>query len=128
ADWGNEIGHAARILRRSPGFTAMAMGAIALGIGACTAIFSVVDKVLLDPLPYPAAERLVQLMSTSPLGNQSVVSIPKYRIWRDATRVFEALAASDVAGPSVNLTLGDIPEPLQTARVSADYFRLFGAQ
>ena len=70
----------------------------------------------------------MQLISTSPLGNQSVVSIPKYRIWRDETRVFEALAASDVAGPSVNLTMGDLPEPLQTARVSADYFRVFGAQ
>src|ERR1017187_8192005 len=90
AQWGSEIHHAARMLRRSPGFTAMATGAIALGIGACTAIFSVVNKVLLEPLPYPAPERLVQLMTTSPLGNR--------------------------------------PEPLQTARVSADYFRLFGAQ
>jgi len=105
----------------------MAIGAIALGIGACTAIFSVVNKVLLEPLPYPAPERLVQLMTTSPLGNQSVVSIPKYRIWRDETRVFEYLAAADIAGPSVSLTMGDRAEPLQTARVSADYFRLFGA-
>jgi len=105
----------------------MAVGAIALGIGACTAIFSVVNKVLLEPLPYPAPDRLVQLMSVSEVGNQSVVSIPKYLIWRDRTHVFEELAAYDIDGPSVSLTQGDRPEPLQTARVSADYFRLFGA-
>src|ERR1022692_4492604 len=128
ADWGSEIRHAARMLRRSPGFTAMAVGAIALGIGACTAIFSVVNKVLLEPLPYPEPHRLVQLMSTSPLGNQSVVSIPTYLTWRDHTNVFEYLAAYDTAGPGVNLTQRDRPEPLQTARVSADYFRLFGAR
>jgi len=128
AHWGSEIRHAARMLRRSPAFTAMAMSAIALGIGACTAIFSVVNKVLLEPLPYPQPDRLVQLMSTSPLGNQSVVSIPKYLTWRDRTNVFEYLAAYDIAGPSVSLTQSDRPEPLATARVSADYFRLFGAR
>ena len=128
AHWGSDIVHAARILRRSPAFTAMAMGAIALGIGACTAIFSVVNKVLLEPLPYPEPDRLVQLMSTSPIGTQSVVSIPKYLTWRDRTRVFEYLAAYDIAGPSVSLTQSDRPEPLQTARVSADYFRLFDAR
>ena len=127
AHLGSDVIHAARMLRRSPGFTAMAIGAIALGIGACTAIFSVVNKVLLEPLPYPEPERLVQLMSVSPLGNQSVVSIPKYLTWRDRTHVFECLAAYDIAGPSVSLTQSDRPEPLQTARVSADYFRLFGA-
>jgi predicted permease len=128
AHWGSEIRHAARMLRRSPGFTAMAVGAIALGIGACTAIFSVVNKVLLEPLPYPQPDRLVQLMSTSPLGTQSVVSIPKYLTWRDHTNVFEYLAAYDIAGPTVSLTQGDRPEPLATVRVSADYFRLFGAR
>src|ERR1700733_5130775 len=128
AHWGNEIGHAARILRRSPGFTATAMAAIALGIGACTAIFSVVNKVLLEPLPYPEPDRLVQLMSISPIGNQSVVSIPQFLTWRDDTHVFQYLAAYDIAGPSVSLTESDRPEPLQTARVSADYFRLFGAR
>jgi hypothetical protein len=75
AHWGSDVVHAARILRRSPGFTAMAVGAIALGIGACTAIFSVVNKVLLKPLAYPEPDRLVQLISTSPTGNQSVVSL-----------------------------------------------------
>jgi putative ABC transport system permease protein len=128
AYWGNEIRQAARMLRRSGGFTAMAVGAIALGIGACTAIFSVVNKVLLEPLPYPEPDRLVQLMSVSPLGNQSVVSIPKYLTWRDQTHVFDCLAAYNIAGPTVSLTEGDRPEPLRTARVSAGYFRLFGAR
>ena len=128
AHLGSDIVHAARILRRSPAFTAMAIGAIALGIGACTAIFSVVNKVLLEPLPYPEPDRLVQLMTTSLVGDQSVVSIPKFLTWRDRTHVFEYLAAYDIAGPSVSLTQGDRPEPLQTARVSADYFRLFGAR
>ena len=128
ADWATDIVRAARMLRRSPGFTAMAVAAIALGIGACTAIFSVVNKVLLEPLPYPEPNRLVQLQSTSPLGTQSVVSIPKYLTWRDHTNVFEYLAAFDIAGPSVSLTESDRPEPLPTARVSADYFRVFGAR
>ncbi|MEI9975930.1 MAG: ABC transporter permease [Ignavibacteriota bacterium] len=128
AHLGSDIAHAARILRRSPGFTTMAVGAIAIGIGACTAIFSVVNKVLLEPLPYPEPDRLVQLISTSPVGNQSVVSIPEFLIWRAYSPVFEDLAAYDTNGPSVNLTMGDRPEPLPTARVSADYFRVFGAR
>jgi putative ABC transport system permease protein len=119
--------YAARTLRRSPGFTAMAIAALALGIGASTAIFSVVNKVLLEPLPYPAADRLVQLMTTSPMGDQHVVSIPKYSIWRDYTSVFEYIAAYDLGGAGVSLTLGDFPQPLKTARVSSGYFDLFGA-
>jgi len=119
---------AGRLLRRSPGFTATAVAAIALGIGACTAIFSVVNRVLLEPLPYPQPDRLVQLMSTSLVGDQSVASIPKFVTWRDHTRAFEYMAAYDIGGPSVSLTEGDLPEALRTARVSADYFRLFGAR
>jgi len=123
----SDLVRAARILRRSPAFTATAMSAIALGIGASTAIFSVVDKVLLEPLPYPEPDRLVQLISTSPIGNQTVVSIPKYLTWQRHTHSFEFLAAFDTAGPSANLTQTGLPEPIATARVSADYFRLFGA-
>src|SRR5580698_4015485 len=126
-NWTGEVAQAGRNLGRSPGFSVMAMCAIALGIGACTAVFSVVNKVLLEPLPYPEPDRLVQLMSISPIGNQGVVSIPEFLTWRDETHVFQYLAAYDIAGPSVNLTESDRPEPLQTARVSADYFRLFGA-
>jgi len=122
-----EIRQAARGLRRNAGFTVTAIAALSLGIAANTAIFSVVDKVLLEPLPYPDPDRIVQLISTSPLGDQTVVSIPKYRIWREHAKMFEPIAAYDLAGPAVNLTESDTPQPLETARVTADYFRLFGA-
>ncbi len=122
----NILKYALRALWRSPGFTLTAMVALALGIGANTAIFSVVNKVLLEPLPYPEAGRLVQLMSTSPLGNQSIASIPKYIIWRDNTRVFDYMAAYDAGGPTVTLTIGARQEAVRASHVSADYFRLFG--
>src|SRR5258708_27813946 len=100
---------AARNLRRSPGFASTAVLTLALGIGANTAIFSVVNKVLLEPLPYPDPDRLVQLMSQSAVGSQPVVSIPKYVIWPDLQAVFQSIAAYDVAGPAVTLTGGDYP-------------------
>jgi len=122
-----DLRFAARVLRRSPGFTVAAVAALALGIGANTAIFSVVNKVLLEPLPYPDPDRLVQLMSTSPVGDQAVVSIPKYTTWRDHTSIFQSMAAYDIGGPGVTLTEGEFPEALRAARASEDYFRLFGA-
>jgi putative ABC transport system permease protein len=97
-----------------------------LGIATNAAIFSVVNKVLLEPLPYPDPDRLVQLMSKAELGDQNVVSIPKYGVWREHTKLFQYMAAYDVAGPNANLTEGELPRPLETARVSADYFRLLG--
>ena len=85
----SDLRYAARTLRRNPDFAVMAIAVLALGIGASTAIFSVVNKVLLEPLPYPDPDRLVQLMTTSPTGDQSVVSIPKFINWRDNTSVFQ---------------------------------------
>jgi predicted permease len=123
-----DLRYAARTLGRSPGFTLTAMAALALGIGATTSIFSVVNQVLLEPLPYPDPDRLVQLMTTSPIGDEPVVSIPKYAIWRDHTTVFESMAAYEIGGSGISLTEGAFPESLQAARVSADYFRLFGGQ
>jgi predicted permease len=119
--------YAARTLRRSPGFALTAIAALAMGIGASAAIFSVVNKVLLEPLSYPDPDRLVQLMTTSQLGDQNVVSIPKYIVWSENTHVFDSIAAYDISGLSVNLNQGDLDDPLEAARVSADYFSIFGA-
>ncbi len=115
------------MLRKNPGFTAVAILTVALGIGANTAIFSVVNSVLLQPLSYPNPERLVELELSGPQGNGDVTSIPKFNVWRGQTQVFDSVAAYDFAGPGINLTGGDRPEQIQGIRVSADYFRVFGA-
>jgi putative ABC transport system permease protein len=122
-----DIRYAIRMLRRSPGFTATAIAALALGIGANTAIFTVVNTVLLQPLAYPQPDRLVQLELSSAEGNGNVTSIPKYTIWREQTQVFQDVAAYDEGGPGVNLTGGDRPEQLKGVHVSASFFPLFGA-
>jgi putative ABC transport system permease protein len=122
-----DIRYAFRMLRRSPGFAATAIAALALGIGANTAIFTVVNTVLLQPLAYPQPDRLVQLELSSAEGNANVTSIPKYTIWREQTRVFQDVAAYDAGGPGVNLTGGDRPEQLKGVHVSASFFPLFGA-
>jgi len=119
--------YAARTLRASPGFTLTAIATIALGVGASTAIFSVVNKVLLEPLPYPEPDQLVQLMVTSGLGDQTIVSIPQYLLWRDLTRVFRFVTAYDIGGAGMNLMTAEGAQPLAVARVSAEYFEVFGA-
>jgi predicted permease len=122
-----DIRYAARTLRASPAFSLTAIAILALGIGAVAAIFSVVNKVLLEPLPYPDADRLVQLRSESWVGDQDVVSVQKFLVWRDFTVVFDHIAAYEVGGPSLNLTDRREQEPLKTARVSAGYFAVFRA-
>jgi putative ABC transport system permease protein len=122
-----DIKHAVCILLRSPVFAATAIVAIALGIGANTAIFSVVNAVLLQPLSYPQPDRLVALMRHFPDGDGSSTSIPNFMVWREQTQVFQAVAAYDFAGPGINLTGGDRPEQVRGIHASADYFAVFGA-
>jgi putative ABC transport system permease protein len=122
-----DIRYAFRMLRRSPGFTATAIAALALGIGANTAIFTVVNTVLLQPLAYPQPDRLVELELSSAQGNGNITSIPKYMVWREQTQVFQDVAAYDMGGPGINLTGGDRPEQLKGVHVSASFFPLFGA-
>jgi len=119
--------YAVRTLRNSPGFAAVAILTLALGIGANTAIFSVVNAVLLQPLSYPNPDRLVELELSSPQGNGNVTSVPKFNVWREQTDVFDSVAAYDFSGPGINLTGGDRPELIKGIHVSADYFRVFGA-
>jgi putative ABC transport system permease protein len=119
--------HGLRTLAKSPGFSVVAILTLALGIGANTAIFSVVNSVLLQPLSYPNPERLVELELSGPHGNSDVTSIPKFNVWREQTQAFDSVAAYEFGGPGINLTGGDRPEQIQGIRVSADYFRVFGA-
>src|SRR6267378_2387961 len=123
-----DVRFASRTLRRSPSFMFTAILALALGIGANTAIFTVVNTVLLQPLAYPEPERLVQLELSSPQGNGNITSIPKFNVWREQTQVFKEVAAYDLGGPGVNLTGGDRPEQIKGIHVSAGFFRVFGAR
>ncbi|HEX5424442.1 MAG TPA: ABC transporter permease [Candidatus Acidoferrales bacterium] len=121
-----DVKHAVRMLWRSPGFAATAIAALALGIGANTAIFSVVNAVLLAPLAYPHADRLVQLRNTFPQGSSPVASIPEFNVWRQQTQAFNAVAAYDFSGPGINLTGNGLPEQLKGIHASAGYFDVFG--
>ena len=123
----NDLKHAFRMLRRSPAFTATAVSALALGIGANTAIFSVVNTVLLKPLPFPEPDRIVQLMNRSPQGTFPGASVPKYNVWRAQDKVLEDVAAYDTGGPGINIAGGERPEQVEGIHVSREFFRLFGA-
>jgi putative ABC transport system permease protein len=124
----SDLRHAFRMLRQHPGFTATAVLALALGIGANTAIFSVVNTVILKPLSFPDADCIVVLMNSSPQGNGPAASVPKYNVWRRQTQALEEVAAYDTGGPGLNVSGGDRPEQLKGIHVSREFFRLFGAQ
>jgi len=122
-----DLRHAARVLWRSPAFTATAVAALALGIGANTAIFSVVNAVLLQPLNYPDPDRLVAVERHFPDGNGTSISVPKFNVWRDQTQpVFQSIAAYDFEGPGINLTGGDLPQQVKGIHASHEYFNVFG--
>jgi putative ABC transport system permease protein len=125
----SQLWSAARALWRNPRFTFTVLAILSLGIGTVSALFSVVDKVLLDPLPYPQPDRLVQIITSTRIGNQSLVSIPKYVFWRSVNASsFESMAASDVSVPELNFEEGAYRSTLKATRVSADYFHVFGAE
>jgi len=119
-----DVRQAFRMLRNNLTFSVVAISALALGIGANTAIFSVVNKVLLEPLPYPDSDRLMRLGRKYPNGFGSSNSIPKYMTWR-RNDVFGAMTLYDQGGPGLNLA-GDHPRQIKGAHVSADYFTVFG--
>ena len=93
ANWTAALTYAFRTLRRQPTFVAVALLTLALGIGANTAIFSVIKTVVLNPLPYDEPERIAVLWEVNPEGNQDRVSIPTFEDWRTEISAFESLAA-----------------------------------
>ena len=114
-----------RALRLSPGFTLAAVAALALGIGSTTAIFSVVNAVLLKPPPFPESDRIVWFEVTSAQGQNQGGSPAKFDFWRQQTDVVEQVTA--FRSGLLNYTGGDLPEQLKWEQASAEYFRLFGA-
>lgn len=113
-----------RMIRKSPGFAAVTVGTLALGIGANTALFSVVDAILLRPLPYPEGERVVAISERPPNGRRSVVSAANYLDWREQSSVFSHLAALNFT--NVDLSVRGDPDRVSGIRVSAEYFDLLG--
>jgi putative ABC transport system permease protein len=120
-----DIKHSLRAFAKTPAFTLAAVAALTLGIGANTAIFSVVNAVLLRPVGYPDADRVVVFMNRSPQGSNAAASPAKFMHWRAQDSVIQDAAA--FATGVVNYTGGSFPEQFRSARVSADFFKLFGA-
>lgn len=121
-----DLRYALRQLRKSPGFALVAVLTLALGIGANTAIFSVIESVLLRPLPFQEADRLVWLNGKIvPMTDEAAVSPPDFRDYRADNRSFQRIAAMGyVASPS-NLS-GDRPEQVLSSTASADFFDCLG--
>ena len=120
-----DLKHSLRMFAQSPAFTLAAVAALTLGIGANTAIFSVVNAVLLKPVSFPDPDRVVMFMNTSPQGTGTAASPAKLQHYREQTEVVQ-----DVTGfrtGIVNYTSGTFPEQLRSGQVTADFFRLFGA-
>lgn len=122
-----DIRFAVRSLVKAPGFTVIAILVIAVGIGANTAVFSVINTVLLKPLTYPDPQSLVHLMNTGDQGSFPGANVPKFNIWKQQTGIFQQVAAYDSGGAGLNLTGNDQPEQVQGVHVSADYFSILGA-
>jgi len=123
----SDVRHSFRVLIKSPGFTVVAILALALGIGANTAIFSVLDQVMLRPLPFPDSERIMSVHRHFPNGDGRSVSIPKFVAWREV-KAFESMAAYDFGGITLNLGNGDRPDPVTAVHVTSGFFDVFGVK
>jgi putative ABC transport system permease protein len=121
-----DIRHASRSLLRSPGFCIAAILTLALGIGANTAVFSVVNAVLLKPLSYPEPDRIVQFWLKSTEGSVPGASIPDLRFWMQYAEAVDDISAYDLNPAALGLNSG-IPEQVHGIHVTSNYFHLFGA-
>jgi predicted permease len=118
-----DLRFASRTLKRAPGFTAVGIVTLSLGIGANSAIFSVIDGVLLEPLPYDDPEELVWVAESSSDGGTMAVAWANFRDWRSESRSFEALALYGLGGTTV--LGGSEPSWVTTAVVSQDFWGAF---
>jgi predicted permease len=121
-----DIRYALRVLAKSPAFAAIAVLTLALGIGANTALFSVVNGVLLNPLPYPKPQQLVAVYSRTPQFGESSISYPNFLDWQRDNRTFAELAG--YRSENYNLTGSGDPERVRAEMVSADFFSILGVQ
>src|SRR5262245_1712349 len=123
-----DITYGVRTLRRSPGFTTVALLTLALGIGATTAIFSVIDAVLLRPLPYREPDRLVMIWNRMVSTNfpHAPIAAPDILDFRQRATLFDSIAISNNV-PEVSVTGGGEPEQIRLAGVSGNFFRVLGA-
>src|SRR5579872_400800 len=122
----HDLQYAGRQMMKSPGFAIVAVLTLAIGIGANTAIFSVVNAVLLEPLPYPNANRLVVLFHSKPHFLKGSISYPNFEDWRRDNRSFEAMAA--FRNGDAKLTGAGEPENLNGRMVSAGFFEMLGVK
>jgi predicted permease len=125
-----DLRYGARLLLKNPGFTLIAVVTLALGIGANTTIFSVINSLLLKPVPFPDAERLVlvwQAQANDP-NDRNILSAPNYWDWRRQNDVFEQMAILDSAGKGYDLSGGGEPERVSGVRVSAEFFDVLGVK
>jgi putative ABC transport system permease protein len=123
----NDVRHALQMFAKNPGFAIAAIAALALGIGANTAIFSVVNAVLLKPLTYPDADRMVKFLSPSAEIANDLHNIPEFHFLERQTKLFKKVVAFDNAGPGFNLTGGSRPEQVNGIHVTEGYFSVYGA-
>src|SRR5712671_4001969 len=115
---------ALRLLRKSPAFAVTAIAVLALGIGATTAIFSVVNSVLLRPLPFPEPDRLVMVWERQPFGRTNVIQTQNFLDWRARNQSFSRIAA--IYAFSMNLSGDGEPVQVPGMRVSAGFFEILG--
>src|SRR5690242_14578468 len=114
------------MLRKQPGFSVIAILTLALGIGANTAIFSIVNSVLLRPLPYPDADRIMVLNESSGPGQDYSVALPDYFDWQKENTVFEHLAATHKESRNLSGIPGRDPERISCASVTRNFFKIVG--
>src|SRR5262249_32634659 len=124
--WLEDLRHAARALARSRGIAVAAILTLGLGIGASTAVFSIVEGVLLRALPYPEPARIVQVSQLNTTGKPTATSQPNFEDWHAESHSFQALAR--YASFPTTVVGGSEPVRVRAAAVSGEFFEAFGAQ